>query len=420
MLDREFIINNRPAVESAVALKKVKVDLDLLYESIEKRKSLINEINVLREKRNTLSKSIAQIKKQGGDADSLLADSKKTGDSIKEMENSLRETEDTEYRLMSWLPNIPHSSVSMGSEDTFSIEYENGPFNTTGAGYYNAVNENEWLDFKRGAKLSGSNFPLFKGNGAYLERLLINFMTDAHVHLHGYTEVFTPYIVNDKVLFATGQLPKLANDMYKIENDDLYLIPTAEPPVTTIHMDEILNEKQLPVKYVAYSACFRREAGSYGADTKGHKRVHQFNKVEMVRLTHPDESYKALEDMLMNARRILDMLEFNYRVILLPGNDTTFASAKTYDIEIWAEGTGEFLEVSSVSNFEDFQARRANIRFKDSSGKNRFVHTLNGSGLATPRLFIAFMEKYVKNSEISYPKALKSYMEKGPAFFREL
>lgn len=420
MLDREFVLNNRSTIEEVLAIKKGRIDVDKLYDCIEQRKILINEINVLREKRNTLSKDIAEMKKKGEDADPLLEESRAIGDSIKDIEKKLKEIEAQEYELMSWLPNVPHESVSTGKDDIFSIIYENGPFNATGDNYYDAVIKNEWIDFKRGAKLSGSNFPLFKGQGAYLERLLINFMTDVHTVLHGYTEVFTPYLVTGEVLFATGQLPKLADDMYKIDNDNLYLIPTAEPPVTTIHMGEILNEKNLPVKYAAYSACFRREAGSYGADTKGHKRVHQFNKVEMVRLTHPNHSYEALEEMVMNARRILDLLELNYRVILLPANDMSFASAKTYDIEIWAEGSGEFLEVSSVSNFEDFQARRANIRFKDAGGKNRFVHTLNGSGLATPRLLIAYMEKYVKDSQIHYPKALKAYIDRGRAALKDL
>jgi seryl-tRNA synthetase len=297
---------------------------------------------------------------------------------------------------------------------------ETGTLNEKNRNYYDICTEKNYIDFKRGAKLAASSFPLYVGKGALLERTLINFMLDLHIEKHGYLEIFPPFLVNYNSLYSTGQLPKMEEDMYSLSKEDnLYLIPTAEVPVTNIYNDEILFEKDLPKKFTAYSACFRREAGSYGKETKGLKRLHQFNKVEMVRYSHPDKSDEALEEMLLEAEEVLRLLGLSYRVILLPGNDTSFSSAKTYDIEVWAEGTKEYMEVSSVSNFLDFQARRANIRFKNKDGKNTFIHTLNGSGLATPRTVIAIIEHYqTEDNDFEFPPVLRDYIKYGKEIFK--
>ena len=267
------------------------------------------------------------------------------------------------------------------------------------------------LDFRRSSKISGSGFPLYVGDGARLERAFINFMLDFHIERHGYKEIFPPYLVSRDSAFGTGQLPKLEDDMYLDKTDDLFLVPTAEIPVTNIHRDEILPENQLPIKYVAYSACFRREAGSYGKDTRGLSRVHQFNKVEMVRFTTPEVSYLAHEELLNDAEEILQALNLHYRVVSLCSGDLSFAAAKCYDIEIWAPGSQKYFEVSSVSNFEDFQARRTNIRYRRAAdGKVSYLHTLNGSGVATPRLMIAFLETYqTDEGTIVIPEILQPY-----------
>ncbi len=267
------------------------------------------------------------------------------------------------------------------------------------------------LDFELAAKISGSGFPLFKGKGASLERALINFMIDYHLNNFDYTEFFTPFLVKPESALTTGQLPKFSEDMYHIEKDDLYLIPTAEVSLTNIHKDDILSVEDLPKYYLGYSACFRREAGSYGKDTRGLLRVHQFNKVELVKFVEPESSYDELDSLVNQARNILDMLELNYRVIELCTGDLSFAAAKCFDLEVWAPGEEKWLEVSSCSNFEDFQSRRGNIRFKDASGKTDFIHTLNGSGLATPRIFAAFLETHQReDGSIKIPAPLQPYL----------
>ncbi|MDO9578559.1 MAG: serine--tRNA ligase, partial [Candidatus Cloacimonadales bacterium] len=271
--------------------------------------------------------------------------------------------------------------------------------------------QNDLLELKRAAKLSGSGFIGYKNKGAMLERALINFMLDFHIQKHGYQEVMLPILVNRKTMTGTGQLPKLEEDMYHIDQDDLFLVPTAEVSVTNLYGEEILNNEMLPLKLVSFSSCFRREAGSYGKDTKGLQRIHQFNKVEMVQFVHPEESYDVLENMVNDAEDILQALGLHYRVVTLATGDLSFASAKTYDLEVWAPGAGKYLEVSSISNFEDFQARRASIRFRDGNGKVKFVHTLNGSGLATPRTFIALIETYQNvDGTISLPPVLQKYL----------
>ncbi len=421
MLDREFIVNNRDKVEYALKVKHVNLNIEELFSYIEKRKTIINQLNNLREKRNSVSKEIANKKRAGEDISSLLEESQQIAKSVKTMQSELQEIEEKEYNLMQWIPNIPHESVPSGENAKYKIIKEFGSFEEKQFNYYDIVTKKGYIDFKRGAKLSSSHFPLYMDKGAYIERILINFMIDVHKYIHGYTEIFPPFLVNERTLFNTGQLPKLKEDMYYIQNDKLYLIPTAEPPVTGIYSNEILMEKDLPYKFVAYSASFRREAGSYGKDTKGLKRIHQFNKVELVQYAHPDNSYNTLEEMLKNAEKILQLLELDYRVILLPDNDMSFASAKTYDIEVWTCGSKEFMEVSSVSNFEDFQARRLNIRYKDKNGKNHFIHTLNGSGLATPRTLIALIEKYqTPAGDFEFPEIINDYIARGATIFDNL
>ena len=312
------------------------------------------------------------------------------------------------------IPNIPYSDVPIGGEENNKFVREWGEkkqFDFMPSEHLDLIKQNELLDFKRATKLSGSGFIGYTGKGAQLERALINFMLDFHIDKHGYEEVSLPILVNRQTMIGTGQLPKLEDDMYHVNEDDLFLVPTAEVSVTNFYAQEILPYEKLPQKFISYSPCFRREAGSYGKETKGLQRVHQFNKVEMVRFVKPDTSYEVLEEMLMNAENILQALGLHYRVVTLATGDLSFASAKTYDIEVWAPGAGKYLEVSSISNFEDFQAHRASIRFRNESGKVEFVHTLNGSGLATPRTFISILETYQNiNGMIEIPLVLQPYL----------
>jgi seryl-tRNA synthetase len=334
--------------------------------------------------------------------------------SIKELSHELHETgSELEIELLR-IPNIPNSEVPVGDESNNRLEKvigEKKVFDFQPKDHLELSEINELFDFQRSAKLSGSGFFAYTGFGAALERALLNFMLDFHVKEHGYKEMYLPVLVNRKAMTGTGQLPKLEEDMYCIEQDDLFLIPTSEVSLTNFYADEILNLKDLPHKLVSFSPCFRREAGSYGKDTKGLQRLHQFNKVEMVRVVHPDESYEALEEMLADAEHILQVLGLHYRVLTLATGDLSFASAKTYDLEVWAPGADKYLEVSSVSNFEDFQARRASLRFRGIDDKVKFVHTLNGSGLATPRTMIALLETYQNpDGSISLPDCLKPYL----------
>ncbi|HAF08180.1 TPA: serine--tRNA ligase [candidate division WOR-3] len=420
MLDREFIVSNRELVEKSATAKKCKVNFEHLFKVINRRKELINSLNSLREEKNKNSSQVSKTRKDGGDISPLLEKGKEISNKIKEEEEELKRIEEEEFNLLKWIPNILDEEVPSGENSNFKIVKEFGKFEEKKLSYFEIIKSDEGIDFKRGAKISGSHFPLYLGKAAYLERVLVNFMLDLHIVKHNYKEIFPPFLVNYDSLFSTGQLPKLEEDMYRLKDDDLFLIPTAEVPVTNIFRDEILNENELPKKFVAYSACFRREAGSYGKDTKGLKRLHQFNKVELVRFTKPEESKKAHLEMLEEAQRVLVLLGLSYRVILLPDFDTSFSSSKTYDIEVWAEGSKEFLEVSSVSNFLDFQARRGKIRYKSREGKNLFIHTLNGSGLATPRTVIALIEKYQTDDGFDFPPILKDYIKFGREIFKSL
>ncbi len=358
------------------------------------------------------------MKKTGENTDAIMSEMKQVSDEIKKLDDELREVNVKFQTLLQWVPNLPHSTTPVGksaednvevrswSPEDFTFEMDFKPLDHVELGKKLGI-----LDFERGAKISGSGFPVYMGKGATLERALINFMLDYHIERHGYKEVFPPFVVNPESMFGTGQLPKMQDDMYHVEKDELYLIPTSEVPITNLHRDEILGEEQLPISYVAYSACFRREAGSYGKESKGFLRVHQFNKVEMVKIVKPETSFDELENIVSDAEDILKELKIPYKILLLCSGDLSFASAKCYDIETWSPAENKWLEASSCSNFEDFQGRRANIKFKRKDAKKpEIAHTLNGSGLATSRLMVSILENYqTPEGKIIVPKVLQKY-----------
>ncbi len=416
MLDINFIRNNPDKVKQAIAHKHENASsVDQILELDTQRRSLIHACEQLKSKRNEKSKEVSELKKKGQDTSRIIEETKKIGDDIKSMEEKLKELEPQITNLLLRIPNIPAADVPIGKDASDNIIVktwgQRKTFDFTPLPHWELGRILNILDMERSSKISGSGFILLKGLGAKLERALFCFMLDLHTREHGYTELFPPFLVNRTSMTGTGQLPKLEEDMYRTAADDLFLVPTAEVPVTNIHRDEILLHKDLPVYYTAYTPCFRREAGSYGKDTRGIIRVHQFNKVELVKLVRPETSYDELESLLGNAEKVLQLLGLEYRVAKLSTGDMSFAAAKCYDIEVWAPGLDKFLEVSSCSNFEDFQARRINIRFRDEDGKLRFVHTLNGSGLALPRTVIAILETYQQqDGAISIPEVLQPYM----------
>ena len=415
MLDLKKIRQEPEKYIEGLRKKGVEGEVEKLLQWDEKRRRIIRELDELRALRNHVSKEIADLKKSGSDATSKIKKMKSVGQKIKKLEKDLQTVEKNIKDILINLPNIPHESVKVGfsPEENEVIKYvgSKAEFDFKISDHLEIGERLGILDFRRASKISGSGFPMYVGQGAKLERALINFMLDCHVKRHGYKEIFPPFLVTREATFGTGQLPKLEEDMYVTSEDDLFLIPTAEVPVTNIHRDEIILEKELPLRYVAYSACFRREAGSYGRETRGLSRVHQFNKVELVHFTTPETSYQHLEEILKNAEEILQLLGLHYRVVSLCSGDLSFAAAKCYDIEVWAPATGKYLEVSSVSNFEDFQARRANIRYRRANdNKVDFVHTLNGSGVATPRLMIALLETYqTDEGTVFIPEVLQEY-----------
>lgn len=416
MIDIKLIRTEAELVRAAIKNKNEKADLDAILFVDDKRRKLQYEFDTKKATQNQVSTQIANLKKQRADATDLLNEMSTLSEEIKQINSELSQTNLEFDAMLLTIPNIPFSSVPIGRDESSNREIrivgEAAKFDFTPKDHIELAQQNGLLDLQRGAKISGSGFPVYTGLGARLERAVINFMLEYHLQKHGYKELGVPHLVNRKAMTGTGQLPKLEEDMYHVNEDDLFLIPTAEVPVTNFHMDEVLPQNQLPIKYVAYTPCFRREAGSYGKDTKGLQRLHQFNKVEMVRFVEPEKSYAALEEMLLDAEDILKAFGLHYRVVELCTGDLSFASAKTYDIEVWAPGAQKYLEVSSVSNFEDFQARRANIRYRDAEGKPRFVHTLNGSGVATPRLMIAILESYQQaDGSIAIPKVLAPWMD---------
>ena len=415
MLSIDIIRNNPKEVEQGLARKGEKLLISEIIKLDESYRSDLAQANEMRAERNVASDKIARAKKLGENSDKAINAMRKLSQQIKVLEEKTQSSKNELDQLLLGLPNIPHESVPEGKDEKNNQlvrewgETLDRDFNIIA--HLELGKALSLFDFERGAKISGSGFPLYTGKGAKLERALINFMLDFQTEQHGYKEIFPPFVVRTESAVTTGQLPKLADDMYASEKDDLWLIPTAEVPLTNIHQNEILSEDQLPINYTAYSACFRREAGSYGKDTRGFLRVHQFNKVELVKFVKPENSYKELEKLVGHAEVILQSLGLKYRVIELCTGDLSFAAAKCYDLELWAPGEEKWLEVSSCSNFEDFQARRGNIRYRRNSDKQvEFVHTLNGSGVATPRLLVALLETYQnKDGTIAIPEPLQPY-----------
>ena len=417
MLDLKFIRENPDRVRQGVSNKGESADVERILAWDEERRSILVQADALKAERNRVSREIGNKVKAGQSADDLKAQMRDVSEKIQGFDQRLKEIESSLAELLDWVPNLPHPSVPVGKtpEDNQQYRIWGTPLQADFQLKDHLIlgQDLDILDFQRGSKVAGGGFPLYKGKGAMLERALINFMLDLHIRQHGYTEIFPPFLANRASMRGTGQLPKLGEDMYYIPTDELYLIPTAEVPLTNLHRDEIIPEDRLPIYYTGYSACFRREAGSYGRETRGFLRVHQFNKVELVKFVHPDQSYEELEKLLADAEEVLQKLDIHYRVMTLCTGDLSFSSAKTYDIETWAPAEGKWLETSSVSNFEDFQARRASIRFREkSSGKVRFVHTLNGSGVATSRLMVSLLETYqTDEGSVIVPEALHPYLD---------
>ena len=416
MLDLKFTRMNIGTIKKMVKDRGYDLDLSQFERLDKERRDRLTVLESLRHRRNQVTEEIAAMKKRGDDASAVIKEMKQVSSDIKEKEKDISGFVDELNELLMVIPNIPHESVAIGKDEKDNpvirkwgeirkMDFE--PLNHWEIGERLGI-----FDFAGAAKLAGARFALYLGPGAKLERALINFMLDIHTEEHGYTEVLPPFMVNSASMTGTGQLPKFKEDLFKIEGWDFYLIPTAEVPVTNIHRDEILSEAQLPIYYVAYTPCFRSEAGSYGKDTRGLIRQHQFNKVELVKFTRPEDSYDELEKLTQNAEEILKRLELPYRVISLCTGDLGFSAAKTYDLEVWLPGQSLFREISSCSNFVDFQARRAGIRFKRKGASGtELVHTLNGSGLAVGRTLVAIIENYQQeDGSVVIPDALRTYM----------
>ena len=398
MLDIKLMRKEPERVAQAVGRRGKEIDMQPFLTADEKHREVIAQIEALQSQRNAKSKEVGQRKRNGESADDLMAEVSAINEKIKVLDESKDALEKEVRDFVVSIPNMPADDIPDGGEDDYRVERVWG--------------EPRKFDFEPKAHWDlGVDLDIYKGLAARLERAIISFMIDMHTDKHGYTELIPPYMTNSASDFGTGQLPKFAEDMFHLENTDYYLIPTAEVPVTNYHRDEILSEKDLPVKYCAFSPCFRSEAGSAGRDTRGIIRQHQFHKVEMVKLAHPDHSWEELESLTQNAEDILQALELPYRVICLSAGDIGFSSAKTYDLEVWLPSYGKYREISSCSNFLDFQSRRANLRFRDADGKVRFVHTLNGSGLAVGRTLAAILENYQnEDGSVTIPKALVPYM----------
>ncbi|TXI93819.1 MAG: serine--tRNA ligase [Neisseriales bacterium] len=418
MLDVNLLRNNLDEIAERLVIKKFKFDKELFNRLEQERKQLQIRTEELQAKRNASSKQIGQLKAKGEDTSAIMAEVAGLGDELKAVETEFNNIANQLNAYLATVPNLPHESVPVGNDETANVEvrrvgvprdfdFQVKDHVDIGASLSNGI------DFEAGAKVSGSRFAFLKGNIAKLHRALAQFMLDLHTTEHGYTEIYSPYLVNANALYGTGQLPKFEEDLFKTKrgDDDMYLIPTSEVSVTNLAAGEIYKEEELPFKYSCHSPCFRSEAGSYGRDTRGMIRMHQFDKVEMVNIVHPDKSFEALEAMVQCAENVLKALKLPYRVIALCGGDMTFGSAKTYDLEVWVPSQNTYREISSCSNMTDFQARRMQARFKDSAGKNRLVHTLNGSGLAVGRALVAVLENYQNaDGSVTVPEVLRSYM----------
>ncbi|KRE89960.1 serine--tRNA ligase [Paenibacillus sp. Soil766] len=417
MFDVKLLRSDLAAVQAAMQNRGKQIEeLNGFTELDVKRRELLQETEQLKNRRNTVSQEVAGRKRSGENADELIQEMKVVGDRIKELDDEIRILDESLQQVLLSIPNMPHASVPVGRTEEENVEVrrigEIPTFDFEVKPHWEVAQELGILDFEAAAKVTGSRFVFYKGLGARLERALINFMMDLHSDEHGYEEMLPPYIVNRDSLTGTGQLPKFEEDVFKVENSEYFLIPTAEVPVTNYHREDILTNEQLPVNFVAFSACFRSEAGSAGRDTRGLIRQHQFNKIELVKLVKPEDSYEELEKLTGHAERVLQLLKLPYRVLSLCTGDIGFTSAKTYDLEVWLPNSGAYREISSCSNFEDFQARRANIRFRrDAKAKPEFVHTLNGSGLALGRTVAAILENYQQaDGSIIVPDVLVPYM----------
>ena len=420
MLELRFIRENLDLVVNKTRFRGLDpANIEKFAEIDQQRRDLLSEVEGLRNKRKTVSPKIAKLKKAGEDAESLVTEMRQVGDRIKELDGKLLGIEESLQKIVMEIPNLCHDTIPQGKDDNDNQElrkWGNLPeFTFKPKAHFELGEEQGTIDFERAAKLSGARFAILKGFASRMERALINFMLDLHTQRHGYEEVLPPFLVNTETMTATGQLPKFADDLFKTEvsDRDLWLIPTAEVPVTNIHRDETLAEKELPIKYCAYTPCFRSEAGSYGKDTRGLIRQHQFNKVELVKFTTPETSDQDLESLLADAEEVLQLLELPYRVVLLCSGDLGFSAAKTYDIEVWLPAQNKYREISSCGNFLDFQARRGGIRYRPKdSKKSKLVHTINGSGLAVGRTLAAIFENYQqKDGTIRIPEVLKPYFE---------
>ncbi|MCX7930759.1 MAG: serine--tRNA ligase [Chlorobi bacterium] len=414
MLDIRFIRDNPEAVAQNAVNKGHAVAIDRILELDAERRHLITETDALKHERNRASEQIAARKKAGDDAAESIALARQLGDRIKANDERLRAIETELEELLLWVPNIAHASVPIGRDASDNVVVRSTAEEVPAQwrrSHLDIGAQLGILDFERGAKVSGSGFAFYVGAGAQLERAMLSLFLDVHTRQHRYREMLPPFLVNRDSMVGTGQLPKMADDMYHCPTDELYLIPTAEVPLTNYYRDEMLSESELPIKLCGYSPCFRREAGSYGRDTRGFLRVHQFNKVELVKFTTPESSYDELECLVADVEHVLRLLELPYRVVLLCTGDMSFSSAKTYDLEVWSPVEQRYLEVSSCSNFEAFQARRARIRYRRNDGSLDYVHTLNGSGLATSRIMVAMLEHHqTPDGRIRIPEALRPYM----------
>jgi len=416
MLDTKWLRENFEEARRRLSTRGEVGSLEDFQECEAKRRALLRQVEELKEVRNRASEEIGRMKRQAEDPSEKIREMQAVAGRIKELEKELGQAEEPLQSLLLGIPNLPHPSVPLGagSQDNPEVRRWGKPpaLSFPPKSHWEIGEALGILDFGRASKIAGARFVLYRGMGALLERALINFMLDLHTRRHGYLEVLPPFLANRRSFVGTGNLPKFEEDLFRVADTDLYLIPTAEVPVTNIHQEEILTEEELPIRYVAYTPCFRREAGSYGQDTRGLIRQHQFNKVELVKFTVPERSHEELESLARDAEEVLQQLGLHYRVVVLCTGDMGFSSAKTYDLEVWLPGQGVFREISSCSNYEDFQARRAGIRYRPADkGKVRYVHTLNGSGLAVGRTFLAILENYQRaDGSVEVPEVLRPYM----------